>query len=209
MRKSLMDPIPEFGVAAKILDAAADAVTQEDMERARHLIALADYPEIMCHTIKLVGKLSFEVHRQVRRPDTVIRSERDKQRMPSGRIERSIFDRDGWRCRFCGIKVISRKARSVLLRLFPNETHWSAKEFERHASLYSMAVSLDHVLPHSRGGKNEESNFVTVCYGCQFGRGEWTLDESELFDPRDSEPVVDAWDGLVRLEEYPCASYGE
>ncbi|WP_425342692.1 HNH endonuclease [Piscinibacter koreensis] len=62
-----------------------------------------------------------------------------------------------------------------------------------------MAASLDHVVPHSRGGTHELSNLVTACYCCQFGRGEWTLAESELADPRHREPIVDGWDGLDRL----------
>ncbi len=65
-----------------------------------------------------------------------------------------------------------------------------------------MASSLDHVVPHGRGGKNEDSNFVTACYCCQFGRGEWTLEEAELEDPRLREPVRDGWDGLSRLVAY-------
>nr|WP_308602587.1 hypothetical protein [Massilia sp. Dwa41.01b] len=71
---------------------------------------------------------------------------------------------------------------------------------------------------HGRGGerrapagadRNEDSSNdvasmlaapdTTACYYCQFGRGEWTLEEAELDDPRHGAAVVDGWDGLVRL----------
>jgi len=31
------------------------------------------------------------------------------------------------------------------------------------------------------------SNFVTACYCCQFGRGEWTLEEIEIENPLNRE----------------------
>lgn len=199
MRRSLLDPIPEFDLAAKLLDAAAEAVLLGQLDHAASLIVGADFPKIMDYTKRIVGKMSQEVHRQTRRPIVLPKGERDKIRMPSEKVQEDIFMRDGWRCRFCCVKVVSKKARSVLVKRFPNETHWGPKEFLRHSALYSMTASLDHVLPHSRGGTNDPENLVTACYCCQFGRGEWTLEESELLDPRNFVPVVDAWDGLSRL----------
>jgi 5-methylcytosine-specific restriction endonuclease McrA len=74
-------------------------------------------------------------------------------------------------------------------------------EYQRHAALYAMASSLDHIVPHGgRGGRLAYDNFVTACYCCQFGRGEWTLEESGLNNPMLRSPVVDAWDGLSRLD---------
>lgn len=65
--------------------------------------------------------------------------------------------------------------------------------------LLVLKASLDHILPHSRGGDNDPSNLVTACYPCQFGRSSWTLEEVGLTDPRLRPPVVDNWDGLMRL----------
>lgn len=199
MRRSLLEPIPELELAAKLLDAAADAILSGRMELAAKLIAAADFPEIASYARRLVGKMSAEIHRSTQRPTTVDKSDRDPTRMPAAAAQQVIFVRDGWRCRFCGTKVISRAARSVITRLFPIEAHWTSLEFQRHSALYAMASSLDHVVPHSRRGKNEESNFVTACYCCQFGRGEWLLEEVELADPRDRPPLQDGWDGLARI----------
>ena len=200
MRRCLLEPIPEFDLAAKLLDGAAEALLQGNLELAAQLTAQSDFDEIREQAIRIVGKLSDEVHRQTKRPKTLPKEFRDPTRMPAQLRQYSIFARDGWRCRFCGVKVVSKKARKLLVDCFPVETHWIGPEFERHAALYAMAVSLDHVVPHSQGGKNDDSNFVTACYCCQFGRGEWALAEAELIDPRERDPVVDEWDGLSRLD---------
>lgn len=208
MRRSLLLPIEELTLATKLLDAAADAVLSDKFKLASELIENANFPEIMSYTRLIVGKLSHEVHRQTKRPNALPKEERDPIRMPTAKQQEAIFLSDGWKCRFCGIKVISRKARNILIKRFPNETKWGQKEFSRHSALYAMAASLDHVVPHSRGGLNEMSNFVTACYCCQFGRGEWTLEESELIDPRKFEPAIDEWDGLSRLHNFKSPKAG-
>ena len=199
MRISLLQPIAELDLAAKLLDAAADALLAGRESLARELVVRSDLREIGAYAQRLVGKMSEAVHIQVRRPKSLPKASRDPARMPSETDQASIFRRDGWRCRFCGVRVISRAARSIFTRQFPEETRWTLPEFQRHYALYALASSLDHVLPHGRGGKNETSNFVTACYCCQFGRGEWTLEEVGLLDPRDRPPVVDSWDGLIRI----------
>jgi len=199
MRKSLLSPIAEFDLAAKLLDAAADALLQNRKILAGELMAQANFPEITEYARKLVGKMTPEIHRHTRRPKCLPKAERDPTRMPTLLEQNKIFARDGWRCRFCGIKVISKSARSVFTRIFPIESHWTSIELQRHSAFYAMASSLDHVVPHGRGGKNELPNFVTACYCCQFGRGEWTLEEVDLMDPRNREPIRDSWDGLSRI----------
>lgn len=200
MRRCLLKPNSAHVEAADLLAAAADSLLSDDREKAAQYLISADHPSVHEHILRLVSKMTPEVHRCTRRPVTLPKEERHPERMPPLSVEWQIYERDGWRCRFCGIKVISRKARSVLVKNFPLETRWDAPEFERHAALYALASSLDHVVPHSRGGINKEENFVTACYGCQFGRGEWTLEEVEIEDPRLRPPFVDNWDGLTRLE---------
>lgn len=209
-RRCLLPAIPEQELAAKLLDAAVDAIFLSDFDLAAELIQAADMQKLRERNILLVSTLKPEIHRQTTRPrDLLKKDQRDPVRMPATSLQRTVFAEDGWRCRFCGTKVICREARKKLVQLFPNVVTWGGPEYQQHAALYGMAVSLDHVLPHSRGGKNERSNFVTACYTCQVGRGEWTLDESELLDPRDHPPVLDAWDGLSRIRSYRPPTSGE
>ncbi|MES2899505.1 MAG: hypothetical protein V4723_07240 [Pseudomonadota bacterium] len=201
-RDAILTPIPELHLAAQLLDAAVTAILIDRMALAAQLLEQAHIPAIMDYAKRAVGSMSVEVHRIVKRPACLPRAERHPTRMPNTGLQQSIFMRDGWRCRFCGTKVICKAARTVLIKAFPTETRWGSKEFERHAALYALASSLDHVVPHGRGGKNEQANFVTACYCCQFGRGEWTLEESALTDPRLRAPLCDGWDGLSRLVKH-------
>jgi 5-methylcytosine-specific restriction endonuclease McrA len=199
VRHSILVPIPELDLAAKLLDASASAMLACRLPLAASLLVQADLPEIMKYARRAVGPLSIEVHKTIKRPKCLPHCDRHPIRMPDVISQRAIFKRDGWRCRFCGTKVICKEARAVVTNAFVIEARWTSKEYQRHSALYALASSLDHVVPHGRGGKNEESNFVTSCYCCQFGRGEWTLEEAELYDPRLREPVRDGWDGLSRL----------
>ncbi|MDH0564321.1 HNH endonuclease [Acinetobacter courvalinii] len=199
MRQSLRQPIKELELAAKLLDAAADAFILNDYRLANLLIVEANFPEITEYAQSIVGKLSFDIHRQTKLPKRLPISMRDSTRMPSQVEQNAIFLRDGWRCRFCGIKVISRQARTILSNVFKIEKHWISIKSQRNSALYALASSLDHIDPHGRGGKNEQSNFVTACYCCQFGRGDFTLAEIEVLNPLERMPIVDDWDGLTRV----------
>jgi len=203
LRNSFLEPIEDLELAAKLLDAAADALFVGDRKLAVQLIVLANRPSIMEYAIQIVGKLSDDVHRQTKLPKTLPEDRRDRTRMPNKAVQYSIFSRDGWRCRYCETKVFSKAARSRLVAVFPEETNWgAASEFQRHSALYAMATSLDHIVPHSRGGLNDVSNFATACFCCQFGRGHFILDEVAWSDPLQRPPIVDGWDGLSRLESH-------
>ena len=199
MRPSFITPIPELYLAAKLLDAAADALLSDRSMLAAELIVRANFPEITNYARRIVGKLSLEVHRHTDRPRCLPKSLRDTTRMPSPREQKEIFERDGWRCRFCGVNVVCKSARSLLTSQFSIKSIWTSIDLQGHSALYAMASSIDHVIPHGRGGNNERSNLVTACYCCQFGRGESTLEEVELLNPLLRNPHVDSWDGLSRL----------
>ena len=47
---------------------------------------------------------------------------------------------------------------------------WCGEGIEDGAKL-----TLDHILPHSRGGKNGATNLVTACHRCNSARGARTL----------------------------------
>ena len=127
MRQCLIPSIPELSLAAKLLDAAADALLIGNRELASSLIASADIPALATHTQRIVGPLSEDIHKQTKLPSVLPKSERHEARMPPASVEREIFERDGWHCRFCGAKVIAREARNLLVKLFPDETHWGAR----------------------------------------------------------------------------------
>ena len=199
MRRSFLYPIPQIELSVSFLDEATDMFIKNSRVNAAEKIVSADMKEISAFYKLITGHTNYAIHWQHRQPRSISKAERASIRMPSIHDEMEVFCRDGWRCRYCGTRVVSRQARKILIEEFPVETHWVRAENERHASLQCQAASLDHILPHSRGGDNERENLVTACGPCQFGRNQWTLEEVGFMDPRDFPPRVDEWDGLLRL----------
>lgn len=197
MRNSFLYPIPELDMAINLLAEATDQLLDGDICAANAYIVEADIPIIWDYYHLIAGPTRPVIHWQSKMPVNCIpKHERTESRMPSTREERLIFIRDGWRCRFCQIRVISREARDILREHL--EIRWG-KDRECHTALLTLAVSLDHIVPHSRGGTNDPTNLVTACGPCQFGRNQWTLEEVGFNDPRERAPIVDEWDGLTRV----------
>ena len=122
--------------------------------------------------------------------------------MPTGADAEAVLKRDGYRCRYCGCRVVRPGVRSLLTGLFPDIVQWpSGKggDQAKHAAFYALSGVLDHVEPYSRGGDSSTNNIVTACWPCNFGKEDHTIKELGLSDPRLRSPVVDEWDGLERL----------
>lgn len=200
-RRCFMPPIPELSDAVQWLSEAADCVLAHHMPKARQFVVQSDMPLIAAYTALITGSVNPLVHWQTAMPADKQHVLRSTQRMPSAGCERSIYARDGWRCRYCGVRVIDRAMRTKLHRLMPEVARWGARNADKHSALAALSASLDHVVPHSRGGSNAEFNLVTACNACQFGRGQWTLEEVGFLDPREFAPVCDSWDGLTRLSQ--------
>jgi len=200
MRRSFLHPIPQIEVAINYLAETADFLLARNPEEASNSLVKADIKEIAEFYQLVAGSTKHPIHWQHRQPKSIPLKDRVECRMPSLKLEEFIFNRDGWKCRFCATRVVSRRARKILIKLFPQETHWVTKEYDRHAALHCQAASLDHILPHSRGGNNSETNLVTACGPCQFGRNQWTIEEVGFFDPREYPPLMDEWDGLSRID---------
>ncbi len=100
--------------------------------------------------------------------------------------------------RFCGCRVVLKQARDRMRTSLPGAIPWSGEGY--HAAFHALTATLDHVVPHADGGGNDADNIVTTCWPCNFGRGGYSLAEFGLIDPRLHPAVVNAWDGLGRLE---------
>lgn len=201
-RKCFRPPIPEIQIAAKCLDNAVSAHISGDREKAENLIRAANIPAIRDWVESLWGKRSpYILYRPVANAPTILkRTERLKLRMPTSAEKRSLHLRDGYSCRFCGIPVIRPEVRNRLRSLYPDALPWSAKSNkDAHPAFQAMWAQYDHVLPHARGGNNDLANLIVSCAPCNFARMNYTLEEAGLADPRLSEPIHSAWDGLERL----------
>lgn len=62
-----------------------------------------------------------------------------------------LFNRDNWRCQYCSKKL-----------------HWES-------------ITIDHVMPSSRGGKTEWTNCVACCKSCNRRKDDRTPEEAGMF----------------------------
>jgi 5-methylcytosine-specific restriction endonuclease McrA len=199
LRRALFTPLPEAEQAVDLLDQAANAWLTGDRTAAASLLAAADSPQLRAFALDWMVSKAKWLQRTAQR-DPSFPKIKTGARMPSLAVQRDILRRDGHRCRFCGTRVIARGVRSLLTREFPDAVPWPDKDQARmHGAFLALNATVDHLLPHARGGDNELSNLVTTCWPCNFSREDLLLHELDIHDPREFDPVVDAWDGLSRV----------
>ena len=201
-RPCFRDPIPEIFEAAELLNQAVDAHLNDRSTEAGKLLMQADMSKVRAWLESIWGKGNPEIWR-IRKvegaPKTLDKSERDPKRKPSKQDERALIERDGYQCRFCGIPVIRSEVRIAMRKHYPDELKWRSSNSEQHAAFQCMWVQYDHILPHSRGGRTDLDNLAITCSGCNYGRGEYTLEEVGLIDPRTRPVTRTDWDGLERF----------
>jgi hypothetical protein len=64
-----------------------------------------------------------------------------------------------------------------------------------HPAYWEVGATIDHLVPVSRGGPDDESNWVTTSRARNSAKGNWTLAELgwSLREPGD----LKIWDGLI------------
>jgi 5-methylcytosine-specific restriction endonuclease McrA len=199
LRRCLLLPIHEHVLAADLLSRAADALLEHDLPLAGNLLRESDLKPLEDYRYALAGPINPAIHLQTSSPVFPRVDKKRGPRMPTLEIEKQVMTRDGYRCRFCGSRVIVKETRKAFVRALPTVARWGRTNGECHFGLAVLAASIDHLVPFQRGGSNDLDNLVTTCNPCQFGRGHWLLDEVELEDPRSYPPSVDGWDGITRL----------
>ena len=202
LRPSFVPAIPALDEAATLLSRAADALISEDNERACVFLRKADMPVLHEHATRIMGKLNDEIHRyrQIKgtpHPDTP-HEKRDKS-MPSASVQNAVYERDGYRCRYCGCRVVLKAARTAMKAIVPDGINWpSDSDKHKHGAFLALQACVDHLVPREKGGDNDPENLVTACWPCNFGKMNYLIEELSLADPRSRPPVRDEWDGLAR-----------
>jgi 5-methylcytosine-specific restriction endonuclease McrA len=125
----------------------------------------------------------------------------------SVRKSMDLFMRDGFIDRYTRNRLINpgvlRLLHVVLGDDFPAHPNW--KVSETHRAFWELFPTVDHVLPLSRGGRDDESNWVTASMLSNRAKDQWTVDDLgwELHPAG----AVEEWDGLSRwLVDYLAAS---
>lgn len=151
LRRCFRDPIPEFVTAASHLDEAASAHRAGRTQSANELIRMADMPALREWTESLWGSASLYVQ-HVRIADSASILPKDQRvtaRMPTAAEKSALHERDGFRCRFCGIPVIRAEIRNSIRLAHPDALPWGSKNVEQHAGFQAMWLQYDHIVPHS------------------------------------------------------------
>lgn len=108
-----------------------------------------------------------------------------------------VAQRDGWRCRYCGLRVVVSSTMTKLETLLPEVLPMGPTAITSHPAQCILRLTWDHVVPHASGGGGGVDNVVASCGGCNFNKGNCSLAELSLQDPRLRDPHPDDWDGLV------------
>lgn len=99
-------------------------------------------------------------------------------------LEESIYKRDGYTCRYCGLRLMSNRELSKIERAVGKDFFQTRGNNQtRHGFIFVLRATVDHVLPHNRGGSTSLNNLVTSCWSCNYGKGKFTLEEIGLASP--------------------------
>lgn len=108
----------------------------------------------------------------------------------------AVFVRDGFVDRYSGQRLVAGPALRLLSMImgddFPFHPNWRTDAC--HFAFWELSPTLDHVVPVSRGGADDESNWVTTSMLRNSAKANFTLDELgwELLSTGG-----DRWDGMM------------
>lgn len=119
-------------------------------------------------------------------------------RNASQKLQDQILQRDHYHCRYCGCRLIDRKVMQAFVdKLASPLLTRGRKNVEKHGVILATWPYIDHVVPHSLGGRTEADNLVSSCYSCNFGKDSYTCEEVGIANPLSRAPINDGWDGLL------------
>ncbi len=201
MRQSFRLPIPEIEESARFLDAAVSAHAAGKRQIAKELLRLSDSKAIWDWTDSIWGKRSpYTQYRPIQNPlPTLPKDQRSTPRDATLETKRLVHARDGYYCRFCKIPVVRSEIRSKIQKEYPESVPWGAKNTLQHAAFQCMWAQYDHIIPHARGGTSSIDNIYLTCAACNYGRGNYLLEEVGLLHPTDHDARRGDWDGLERF----------
>ncbi|HLT47126.1 MAG TPA: hypothetical protein VK002_07845 [Rubricoccaceae bacterium] len=108
-----------------------------------------------------------------------------------------VFVRDGFIDRYSGDPLIFPPVLRVLSEVMPVEFpyHPNWKTDRTHPAYWEVGATIDHLIPVTRGGKDEPANWVTTSMARNSAKMNWMLAELgwELHPPGD----VRDWDGML------------
>jgi 5-methylcytosine-specific restriction endonuclease McrA len=100
------------------------------------------------------------------------------------KFERKLFARDNYKCRYCTDPVVPKKVFEKAQSLIGSTDLPLGRSNLTRSGFYLMFVAtLDHVIPWSLGGRTDESNLVTSCWSCNYGKANFTIEQIGIENP--------------------------
>jgi hypothetical protein len=112
----------------------------------------------------------------------------------------SCFEESGWRCRYCGVRLIDPRVLRALRPLVETPTmlfNNGGRKVLQHGAIV-LHAAYDHVEAVASRGTNDPGNLVAACGPCQYGKVQHSLTDLKLDDPR-KRPATKGWNGLLEL----------
>lgn len=127
-------------------------------------------------------------------------TEFDPVRNAPRELQRRVFQRDSYTCRYCGLRQVSMEVLRAFERVVGTTVFRTVgTNAQQHGVVHAFKIVADHVVPHCRGGRTDMDNLVSACAGCNYGKASYTVGELAITDPRDRPPCGDDWDGMLAL----------
>lgn len=202
MKRSIKEPTPQIFQTWDFMSRAVNAHLAGDRILAENLFKDAEIRAVWEWLNPGWSRPDLNVVVPHPRGDTqeVPKHLRDPDRNIAPAIRSAVLQRDGYRCRYCGIPVVHAEIRKLAHRLYPDAVPWEPYDVtKQHSGFACLWLQFDHVVPHSHGGLSSSDNVVISCALCNFGKDKYTLLQLDLVDPRLTPPVPSTWDGLSRL----------
>ena len=109
-----------------------------------------------------------------------------------------MFERDGYYCRYCGIKLISQDFILIFIKKLDSELLKRGKtNLTTHGIIHIAWPVADHVQPWNQGGRTDLSNLVSSCATCNYGKDGYTIEQLGISNPFDRAPISDDWNGFT------------
>jgi 5-methylcytosine-specific restriction endonuclease McrA len=100
------------------------------------------------------------------------------------KFERKLFARDNYKCRYCTDPVVPKKVFEKAHSLIGSTDLPLGRSNLTRSGFYLMFVAtLDHVIPWSLGGRTDESNLVSSCWSCNYGKANFTVEQIGIENP--------------------------
>ncbi|MDQ3485572.1 MAG: HNH endonuclease [Actinomycetota bacterium] len=193
------DDLVIVAAAAELTGAALAALDRGDLDHARRLWSAVDGGALLGLWNDQVRLMKAHYPLPIDPPATPDGWTQEPKLSRS--LSLAVFDRDGYRCRYCGIAVFTQWQRGHIPQLVAAMPDLTPAVTVHNGSLSGSGKSgtprnvdqtkwlwiqacADHVVPESHFGPTALDNLVTSCAGCNYGKMDWTLEQLDVIDPR-------------------------